>query len=144
MVFLTSTVGRKVYNSSQWQMYNVGDNGNYGRGMNNPWSEENPTNKMWKPYADSALPGDTDWFIENGDFIRLKTLQVGYELPKQLINTIGINRIRFYISADNLLTLTKYKGLDPDFKGTDVFGLGNDPASYPSVRTISGGIQLSF
>ena len=143
-IYLFSSLGRTVYNNSKWQMYNVGDNGNYGLLMNDPWTEENPTNKIWKPYADETLPGDTDWFLENGDFLRVKTFQIGYNMPKKMINSLKIRGIRVYFSAENLLTFTKYTGLDPDFKGTNVFGLGNDPASYPNVRTISGGIQLKF
>ena len=143
-VYLFSSLGRKVYNNAKWQLYNVGDNGNYGRMMLNAWSETNPTNEIWKPYADETLPGDTDWFVESGDFLRLKTLQLGYNMPKKWMDAIGLGSIRIYLSAENLFTITKYTGLDPDFKGTDVFSLGNDPASYPNVRTFSGGIQLSF
>ena len=83
----------------------------------------------------------SDFYLEKGDYLRLKVVQVGYTLPGRLLNRTGISRVRFYVTAENLVTLTKYTGYDPEVGG-GVFGI--DKGQYPQARTILGGIQLQF
>src|ERR1035437_575546 len=83
----------------------------------------------------------SDFYLENGDYLRLKVVQLGYTLPNRLFNRVGISRFRIYITAENLLTLTKYTGYDPEVGG-GVFGI--DKGQYPQARAIIGGIQLQF
>ena len=78
-------------------------------------------------------------FLDNGAYVRLKNVQLGVTLPE---NSIG--SFRFYLSGQNLLTMTKYKGLDPESIGGDVFTPGIDPRGYPVVRTLSIGLDLTF
>jgi hypothetical protein len=66
---------------------------------------------------------------------------LGYTLPNSLFNRIGVSRLRVYVTAENLFTLTKYTGYDPEVGG-GVFGI--DKGQYPQARTIIGGVQLSF
>lgn len=68
-------------------------------------------------------------------------VQLGYTIPNRLFNNIGISRIRLYITAENLLTLTNYTGYDPEVGG-GVFG--TDRGQYPQARAFLGGIQLQF
>lgn len=77
-------------------------------------------------------------FIENGAYLRLKNLQIGYTLPWE-----KVNNLRFYVSGQNLFLLTKYKGMDPEFEGS-VFEPGVDPIGYPQVRTFSAGINITL
>lgn len=143
MMYLFSSLGRNAYNGTKNWLYNVGDNGNYAAGLN-PWTETNPSNITPKAYYDELLQGESDRFIEDASFLRFKTLQVGYNLSNKICKNIGMSNLRLFISGENLFTITKYQGLDPDFKNTDPFSLGFDGGSYPNVRTISGGLQLSF
>jgi TonB-linked SusC/RagA family outer membrane protein len=83
----------------------------------------------------------SDFYLEKGDYLRLKLVQLGYTLPNKLFDKIGISRLRFYITAENLLTFTKYTGYDPEVGG-GVFGI--DKGQYPQARAILGGIQLQF
>lgn len=83
----------------------------------------------------------SDFYLEKGDYLRLKVLQLGYTLPKGLLDKAGISRVRVYVTAENLLTLTNYSGYDPEVGG-GIFGL--DRGQYPQARTILGGLQLSF
>lgn len=80
-------------------------------------------------------------YLENGDYLRLKVLQLGYTLPGKLLGKTGISRVRFYVTAENLFTLTKYTGYDPEVGG-GVFGI--DKGQYPQARTFMGGVQLQF
>ncbi|NCI50417.1 TonB-dependent receptor [Sediminibacterium roseum] len=83
----------------------------------------------------------SDFYLEDGDYLRLKVFQLGYTLPAKLLNKTGISKVRFYVTAENLFTLTKYTGYDPEVGG-GVFGV--DRGQYPQARAILGGLQLQF
>jgi TonB-linked SusC/RagA family outer membrane protein len=83
----------------------------------------------------------SDFYLENGDYLRFKVVQLGYTLPNRLFGKIGISRFRVYVTAENLFTLTRYTGYDPEVGG-GVFGI--DKGQYPQARSILGGIQLQF
>lgn len=83
----------------------------------------------------------SDFYLEDGDYLRFKVVQLGYTLPNRLFNRIGVSRLRIYVTAENLFTLTNYTGYDPEVGG-GVFGI--DRGQYPQARSILGGVQLSF
>ena len=85
----------------------------------------------------------SDFFIEDGSFVRLRNSSLGYTLPSSLTNTVKISRVRFYVSAENLFTFTPYKGYDPEIGG-GVFDNGIDRGNYPQARTIMGGVNITF
>ncbi len=94
----------------------------------------------------------SDRFIEDGSYLRLKNVQIGYSLPKALLSRIKLDKIRFYISAQNLLTFTNYSGLDPEIGATQAnsgqansgLDLGIDRGFYPQSRTFLGGVNITF
>src|SRR5690606_10132107 len=83
-------------------------------------------------------------FVENGNYIRLKNVSLSYTLPENTVKNIGI---QFFVSGTNLLTISDYKGIDPEStnisSGTDT-AIGIDYGAYPNSRTITGGINLTF
>ncbi len=81
--------------------------------------------------------------IENGSYLRLKTLQVGYTFNKNSLGKTGIEKLRFYFQAVNLFTVTKYRGLDPEFIGGDT-AFGIDYGNYPNQKQFLFGINLAF
>lgn len=83
----------------------------------------------------------SDFYLEDGDYARLKLVQLGYTLPERVSGRITASRIRFYITGENLLTLTRYTGYDPEIGG-GVFGI--DKGFYPQARSFIGGIQVQF
>jgi hypothetical protein len=83
----------------------------------------------------------SEFYLEDGDYLRLKVVQLGYTLPNKLFNKIGVSKLRVYATAENLFTLTNYTGYDPEVGG-GVFGI--DRGQYPQARTILGGVQLTF
>jgi len=110
-----------------------------------PWTWDNPSNEYPRMYANSTDNNKaSDRFLENGTFFRLKNLQLGYTLPQQLTKKAYIEKVRAYVSATNLITLTKYKGYDPDIICTDVYYQGIDWGQYPSTRQINFGVQVEF
>ena len=86
----------------------------------------------------------SDYFVEDGSFVRLKNIQLGYTLPTQLTEKIGANQFRIYIAANNLVTLTKYQGYDPDFSSASAVASGIDYGFYPQPRTYMLGVNLKF
>jgi TonB-linked SusC/RagA family outer membrane protein len=81
------------------------------------------------------------YYIEDGSYARLKNLQLGYKLPQAMLNKLNIKSLRVYIQGLNLLTLTKYSGLDPELSGGDT-AFGVDSGNYPQTRQIIFGLNL--
>jgi len=85
-------------------------------------------------------------YVEDGSYVRLKNVTLGYSLPASLIDRIGIEKIRAYVSGTNLITLTKYTGYDPEvsaYNSNDAM-IGVDLSNYPTARTITFGIDITF
>lgn len=83
----------------------------------------------------------SDFYLQNGDYFRIKVLQVGYTLPNALVKKAGLNKVRVYLTGNNLFTFTKYNGFDPEIGG-DSFGI--DRGIYPQARALMAGINLGF
>jgi len=85
----------------------------------------------------------SDYFLEDGSFLRVRTLSLGYTFPKSMFNN-RIDRLRLYTSAQNLFTFTDYEGYDPEVGGNGVSTRGIDKGSYPVSRKIMMGLQVNF
>jgi TonB-linked SusC/RagA family outer membrane protein len=82
-------------------------------------------------------------YLDKSDFIRLRNLTLGFSLPKQAVNDIGMSSLRVYFTAVNLLTFTNYKGYDPEARRDDS-GIGEDFYSAPPARTMAIGVNINF
>jgi TonB-linked SusC/RagA family outer membrane protein len=108
------------------------------------WTVDNPSNEV--PIYTTASNRNgvfSDFFVENGSFLRVRNIQIGYILPKDFCKKFKTNYVRFYLAANNLFTFTKYMGYDPDIGGGALNG-GVDNGFYPQARTIMGGINIKF
>ena len=137
--------GATVYNGFRSVVDRFDDNSNYRRGIQ-PWTPENPNTDFPRVTKGSTLNsrGDSDRFLENGDFIRLKYIGFGYNLPETVLKNSGISRVRLSLSAQNIITITKYKGLDPEFTNSNIFERGFDNGAFPNLKTYSFGVDFSF
>jgi hypothetical protein len=97
-------------------------------------TRENP-NSNWR---------SSELYIKDGSYIRLKNIQLGYSLPTQILQSLAIERLRFFVSAENLLTLTDYDGFDPEIASGGYTTIGVDRGIYPQARTISVGANITF
>lgn len=86
----------------------------------------------------------SDWYIEDGSYIRLKSLQLGYTLPETISGKFGVELLRIYVGGRNLLTLTRYTGLDPEIGGNDPTYFGIDNGVYPQAKMYNIGLNMSF
>ena len=114
---------------------------------NNYYRTDRPSTKYIRADLNNTNQNDraSTWFLEEGSFLRLKDIQLGYSLPKWMMDNAGLSRTRIYVSATNLLTLTQYSGRDPE--APTVSGPltpGNDGGSYPIPRAITFGLQVDF
>ena len=86
----------------------------------------------------------SDYYVEDGSFVRLRNLQFGYTLPSTLLRKIHVESLRVYVAANNLITLTRYMGFDPDLGSSSVLSAGVDYGMYPQARSLMSGLQIKF
>lgn len=125
---------------------------NFRKGID-PWSTNNPGGKDPRLAVDAAatdptvavnnMPQTSRW-LENGSYLRIRNIELGYSFPKRVLGNSGISNARVYISGQNLLTFTGYKGLDPDVVGSGIQQRGFDTGNWPPSRVLSAGVQFDF
>jgi TonB-linked SusC/RagA family outer membrane protein len=138
--------GNDIYNVPLWQGRLFADNSNYIKFKKGeePYQENSSSNTPRIIYGDFRNTYDSDLYLEDGSFLRLKNVQLGYTFGKHLLSGLGIEGLRLYASGNNLLTLTKYKGLDPDFVNRDVWDRGTDNFAFPNTASVMFGLDLTF
>ena len=110
--------------------------------INEVWRENNTDAKY--PRLSTTDPNrnfnrSSDLFVEDGSYVRLKNMQIGYSFDLPFVQTL-----RLYVSGQNLLTFTEYSGFDPEVSGGIIDGLGLDFGKYPLSRTFLLGLNVSF
>ena len=110
------------------------------------WTVDNPSNENPRVTTSATRNGVfSDYFVEDGSYLRVRNVQIGYVLPKNLSKKLGSDYVRIYFSANNLFTLTNYMGYDPDIGSAGgALSSGIDYGFYPQARTIMGGINIKF
>lgn len=151
-IFLRFSGGNYIMNRTAVELYNQGFNNN-GAGIMGRWqSAENPgdgqTPRVWlnrENFINNPDFASTRW-VEKGDFLRIQNISLGYTFPKTTIMKAGLESLRIFVQAQNLLTFTEYSGLDPETStnfSTNT-GFGEDFNGNPQQRVISAGINLGF
>lgn len=154
-VFLQAVTGNMILNRAKAALESYNGPNNYERDVQ-PWTPQNPSTttprllqgggagNLGLAANSNALFNTTRW-LEHGDYLRLKNIQVGYTFPKVLTSRLpNLGSVRVYVTGRNVITFTKYTGFDPETAGTGFFGRGVDDGSYPNVRTFTGGVQVNF
>jgi TonB-linked SusC/RagA family outer membrane protein len=148
---LYATYGVTLYNSVIADLDSYG-NSNYRVDIN-PWTPTNTNtsdprlgyNFSTDRGITSNARGNSDRWLEDGSYLRLRNLQIGYNIPSNIFGKVKISNARVYVSGQNLFTITKYKGLDPDVVGADAnLQPGVDNGIYPSSRIVSLGLGFGF
>jgi hypothetical protein len=117
-----------------------------------PWSPTNPGGKdprlavsqLSDPTVTTNNMAQTDRWLESGSYVRVRNMEIAYSLPKATLSRVNFSNARIFVSGQNLLTFTKYKGMDPDVQGTGIISRGFDAGNWPSSRIISFGITADF
>lgn len=139
-VFLQGVAGNKIYNANRVTLEGMYTIRNQTTKVLDRWTGEGTSNSVPRAiYSDpNKNTRNSDRFIEDGKYLRLKNLTFGYTLPSSIAKKAYLSNLRVYMSAQNLLTLTKYSGFDPEVQG------GVDNSNYPLTRTISLGVDIKF
>lgn len=145
-IFIEGSLGAEMFN---WQVVDaLYANDPYRNRMANPllnrWTTENPTNKWPSGINSSLYQGDkTNTFtILDASYIRLKTIQLTYNIPTEKIKPLQSAQI--YVTGDNVAILTDYPGFDPDVNSTGKGNVRTDRNAYPAARSIIFGIKIGF
>lgn len=141
------TLGNDIYNASRGTLAVVGYQNALADAYTKAWRQEGDkaefpritTNNDNNNYRVSSF------MVEDGSYLRLQNVQLGYTVPSKLMAKLRyITSCRFYVSAQNLFTITGYSGLDPDLGATNPLNMGYDSTRYPSSRTFMFGVNLQF
>ena len=150
-VFLQGIQGNDVFNNTKYWTDRIDQTGNYRTDLN-PWSPTNTNTDTPRlvaagvSAANNSQYNSTRW-LENGSYMRLKNVQIGYSLPTTVLARLkGISRVRVYATGQNVLTATKYSGYDPETVGgtAGLLVRGLDEGQYPNIRTFTLGVQAGF
>lgn len=119
-------------------------NANYQSSVLGRWTGPGTTNtfpRLVNGDPNHNFSNPSSFYLEDGDYFRIKTLQLGYSLPSSILKRAGLNRARVYVMSENLVTFTKYTGYDPEIGGAS-FGI--DRGIYPQARSFMLGLQFGF
>jgi hypothetical protein len=145
-LFFQGTQGNNMYNGMKMWLYRTDRVENVSADLVNAWSPSNtgsdiPRNVSTDPNSNIR---PSDYFLEDGSYLRLRNLQIGYTLPNDLVSGASISRARIYVSAFNLLTFTDYSGFDPGISNSGLFTRGVDRGFYPLTKSFVLGVNLGF
>ena len=155
-VFWQGVSGNQIFNNAKFALERYDGPNNYEANVQ-PWTPTNPSTSvprllqggstdpnLAQAAAQNSLYYTTRW-LEDGGYLRLKNVQLGYTFGKSVLGHVPvIGSLRVYVTARNLVTFTKYSGFDPEITGTEYFGRGIDNSAYPNVRTLTAGVQATF
>lgn len=147
-MFFYGVKGNEIWNQVKWWTDFFGNfNGAKSHtAFYDSWTPDNkdatgPIQETTNSFSTGRVPNS--YFVEDGSYLRMKNLMVGYTLTEGVINTIGVNSLRIYLQATNLFTITNYSGLDPEISGnTTSFGI--DEGIFPNHKSFTVGINLQL
>lgn len=156
--FLYWKAGGDIANYTRyWTDFNTFQGNRTKRVLYDSWTPEKKNALLPRITSNDAVSGQVpvDYYIEPGGYLRMRNLQLGYTLPQSLLSRLGIDRLRFYVQAQNLFTITKYSGLDPEINTFNTGrgdynsrlvdrNLGVDVGNYPTAKQYLVGLNLAF
>lgn len=142
-IFFDGSYGNEIFNASRIETESMTTQRNQSNTVLKRW--KNPGDKTSVPKAGSTV-ALSSYYVEDGSFLRLKTLTLSYDIKGPKLKKAGIGLIRPYVTAQNLFTLTKYSGVDPEVNEFNGSGgvQGIDFGSYPYRRTVTLGVNFEF
>ncbi|MBS9462582.1 TonB-dependent receptor [Flagellimonas sp. 389] len=142
--------GNDIWNDTKFNTDTYFLSGNLSTRVLNAWTPENPSNTVPRATTDATFFAQpSSFYVEDGSYLRLKNLQVGYSFSVGTLDQIGVGltNARIYFAGQNIFTITNYSGYDPEIGITNPNNsnaLGFDNVSYPQARTLTVGLQLGF
>lgn len=140
--------GNKIYNANRMIL-----DGHYSNlffvnqfaSYNDRWTPENRSNKYYKVGGHGPVGYQSSRVLEDGSYLRLKTLSLSYALPARFVNSMHLGNLTLFVSGQNLLTFTNYSGMDPETSVMNsILTPGYDYSAYPQARTVSFGFNMTL
>lgn len=145
-LFLQGVSGNSLYYEGKYYIINGGNKFNKSTDILNRWQKEGDITTI--PRVSVTDPNDnfraSGLFVEDGSYMRIKNLQLGYTLNNRWLRPTGIRSARIYVSATNLFTFTNYSGFDPEIEIANALHAGYDQITYPQPKTILFGLNISL
>ncbi|HEV8283208.1 MAG TPA: TonB-dependent receptor [Chitinophagaceae bacterium] len=147
-MFFSGVYGSKIFNEDRKYSELGIFPSNYGTSVLNAWTPTNTNATV--PALQKTLTNNegrtSTYFVENGSYLKIKSIQIGYSVPKTVTNWIGITSLRIYIQGENLVTFTKYSGMDPESVNTSTANKGVDFQGmlYPHSKAVNFGLNINF
>jgi len=147
--FFYGSQGNEIFNYNKWWLdfWPSFQNQKSNDLLYNSWTPERTSATTPKASNKSNFSNNTQsvsYYVEDGSFMRLKNLQIGYNFPTSVISKIGLTRTRVYVQGVNLFTVKKYSGLDPDLNTNADTSFGVDAGAYPLVKQFIFGLNIGF
>ena len=144
-LFFQGVGGNKIYNGNDFEMLGMDSGRNFKTETLNAWTPSNTNTEIPR-----AVLGDPNQntrastrFLEDGGYFRIKTIQLGYSINKETLESLQVSKCRVYLTGQNLFTFTNYSGLDPEVGGS-ILSRGIDRSLYPKYKSFILGVQLQF
>ncbi|SHE48454.1 TonB-linked outer membrane protein, SusC/RagA family [Pedobacter caeni] len=145
-VFIQGVQGNDVFNATRVETEAMNDFRNQSVAVLDRWTTPGQITDIPKAIYGNVTNSDiSSRFVENGSYARLKSVTLGYSLPKRMLGKLGLSNASVYLTGENLLTVTNYSGYDPEasaYSGNGAFGI--DFGSYPQSRQVIFGLNVSF
>lgn len=142
-VLINGSVGNKILNGNLQALELYNGQQNASTSALDAWTPINPSTTTPRAKLDPA-PVFSNRFVEDGSFVRLKNIALAYNLPKRWSEKLNLTNIKFRVIAENLVTITKYSGYDPEVTNGTTISPGTDTGIYPASKTISGSLNITF
>lgn len=145
-LFAQFSYGNQIYSYILQQLMVPSGYRNVIEGFTDHYTSDNTTAKYQRANANTSTNAVSDLYVFDGSYLKIKSINVGYSLPKAITSKLKIEKLRFYVSLTNLFTITKYPGFDPEVNYYDSNSArqGVDVGSYPSAKTYSAGLSVVF
>ncbi|WP_373759918.1 TonB-dependent receptor [Bacteroides heparinolyticus] len=140
------TIGNDIFNAMRLYTYSLTDITNKDRALLNYWTPTNTNTNIPRLSAADYNNNNrlSDRYVENGSYLRLRNVQIGYTLPSSLVKKVMLQNVRIHLSGQNLFTISDYSGIDPEVGQSTSLSRGIDYGIYPQSRIITGGINITF
>lgn len=142
-VFLQGAYGNQIINTNRQNLEMFTGQQNASITALERWTPSHPGTTIPRAKLDPA-PIFSDRFVEDGSFLRLKSVSLGYTIPKSITNKLNLHSLSVYVTGQNLFTWTSYTGFDPEVTSGSNVSPGTDAGIYPIAKTILAGLRVTF
>jgi TonB-linked SusC/RagA family outer membrane protein len=147
--YMFLSLGNKIFNASRLftDFYALFPGASISQRVRGSWTPENPnaTIPIFESAANFSTTGQANsYYIEDGSYFRMQNITLAYNFPSNILNKLGMQKLRIFAGTNNVFTITKYTGLDPSVGGAADTNFGIDLGNFPITRQVTFGVNVGF